>query len=109
MRVMPMRFTRLAQAHVEVAVVANRGFVLGNLVALGQVGVEVVFAGKQVVAPNLAVGGQAHFHGKLHRRAVHLGQGAGVAEGDDREVGVGGHAVLVLIGRVHLAVVSSWA
>ena len=94
----------VGEAHIHVAVVANRGFVLRNLVAFGQVGVKVVFAGKQVVAPNLAVGGQAHFHGKLHGCAVHLGQGAGVAEGNHRQVGVGGHAVLVLISRIHLAV-----
>ncbi len=52
----------------------------------------------------MAVGGQAHFHGVLHGRAVHAGQRAGVAKRNYAQVIVGQRAVLILVGRVHFAV-----
>ena len=94
----------VGQPDVDVAAGADGRFVLGNLVALGQVGVEVVLAGKQVVAGNLAAGGQAHLHGVFHGHVVHLGQGAGVAQRDDAQVIIRQRAVLIFIRGIHLAV-----
>ena len=50
---------------IDMAVVADRQIQLADLVRLGQIGVEIVFAVKFIVARNLAVRRQTRRDGKL--------------------------------------------
>ena len=79
---------------VQVALDGDGQFVLGYLVSLGQVGIEVVFAGKPAVRRNGAVGGQGHAQGVVHDLAVEYRQHPGHAQADRADMGVGGGAEL---------------
>ncbi len=52
-----LRLAAPLRHNINVAIGAERQFILGNLVAFGQVGVEIVFAGKDVVGVDGAVEG----------------------------------------------------
>ncbi len=60
----------------DLAVLADREIKLGNLIALGQVGIKIVLAGKPVFPVEGAIGGQAKFNGRFHHLAVEYRQGA---------------------------------
>ena len=80
---------------VEVAVFCEGLVELGDLVALGRVGVEVVLAGKDAGGVDGAIdrgGGEGR---ELHRLAVEDGERTGQAETDGAGVGVGVAAVAV--------------
>ena len=67
----------------------QRIFELGNLVALGQVGIEVVLAGEQAGGGDLAAQRQPHPHGQLYSLAVDHRQHAGHAGAHRTHRGVG--------------------
>ena len=75
----PFAFT-IFEVDVQPAMLADRQLELGDLVALGQVRVEIVFACEDRAWCDLAVGRQAGFNGKLYDLLVEDGQGAGQAE-----------------------------
>ncbi len=60
-----------------------------DLVALGQIGIEVVFAGEDGAFADLAVEGERGQDGELDGLLVEDGQGSGQAEADGADVGVG--------------------
>ncbi len=62
---------------------------LAGLVALGQVGVEVVLAGEDVLLGDLGIDGQTELAGHAHGFGVEHRQGAGHAEVDQAGLGVG--------------------
>ena len=62
------------------AVPGQRKFILGNLVALGKIGVEVVFPGELAEGGNGAVGGKRHLHGELDHLLVQDGEDPGHAQ-----------------------------
>ena len=68
---------------------------LRDLVALGGVGVEVVFAGEDAGFADLAADGAGGENGELDGTAVEDGKGAGEAEAGGADVGVGLSAVAV--------------
>ena len=68
---------------------------LGDLVALGVVGVEVVLAGEDAGLADLAADGSGGEDGELDGLAVEDGEGAGEAEAGGAGVGVGLAAVFV--------------
>jgi len=70
------------QVDVQVAVDGQRMLVLADLVALGQVGVEVVFAGELAEGRDVALQGQADQQGHLHRPGVDHRQNAGHPQAD---------------------------
>lgn len=55
---------------VKMAMLADRQIKLGDLIAFGQVGVEIILAGKDVFAADLAIGRQAQLDGRLHHLLV---------------------------------------
>ena len=71
------------------AVLANGQLELGDLVALGQVGIKIVLAGEAVLPVQARVGGQAQLDGRFHHLAVEHRQRAGHAQTDGAGVGVG--------------------
>jgi hypothetical protein len=77
------------QGNVQVALADNRQFHLADLVALGQVRVEVVLARKHVVLADLGVNRQAEHHGHAHRFLVQHRQHAGHAQVDQAGLGIG--------------------
>ena len=66
----------------------ERQFVLGNLVALGEVGIEIVFASEAGMVVDRAVQGERGAHGHLDGALVEHGQSAGEAEADGTDIGV---------------------
>ena len=68
---------------------------LRDLVALGVIGVEVVFAGEDGALADLAVDGFGGEDGVLDGLAIEHGQGAGQAEAGGADVGVGLAAIAV--------------
>ncbi len=93
---MPMRLALPWASGTSMAAVLGDGLVeLRDLVALGGVGVEVVFAGEDAGLADLAVDGAGGEDGELDGAAVEDGQGAGEAEAGGADVGVGLAAVLV--------------
>jgi hypothetical protein len=68
---------------------------LGDLVALGQVGVEVIFAGEDGAFPDLAVEGERGEGGEFDGALVENGERSGEAEADRADVGVGRSAEFV--------------
>ncbi len=68
---------------------------LGDLVALGQVGIEVIFAGEDAALADLAVEGEGGQGGELDGALVEDGQGSGQAEADRADVGVRARAEVV--------------
>ena len=67
----------------------HRMFVLADLVALGQVGVEVVLAGEDRARGDLGVNGRAEAHRQPHRRLVEDRQHPRQAQVDGAGLGVG--------------------
>ncbi len=69
---------------------------LGDLVALGRVGIEVVLAGEDGRLIDAAADGSGGEDGLFYGVAIEEGKGAGQAEADGAGVGIGVTAVLVL-------------
>ena len=78
----------------ELAVADDGEIELGDLVGLGEVGVEVVLPVEPAGPGDLPVQGQAHLHGVLQHLLVDHRQGAGHAHAHRAAVGVGGAAEL---------------
>ncbi|MNQ95074.1 hypothetical protein D3C85_1106170 [compost metagenome] len=76
------------QGDIQVALADDRQFHLADLVALGQVGVEVVLAGEHVVLADFGVNRQAEHHRHAHRFLVQHWQDAGHAQVDQAGLGV---------------------
>ena len=87
---MPMRFfSPVGGGDLDEAVLGEGLVELADLVALGEIGIEVVFAGEDggVVDPEIErLGG---LDGEFDGLAVEHGQGSGHAEADRADVGVG--------------------
>ena len=71
------------------AVGGEREFVLRDLVALGQIGIEIIFAGEARMFVNGAVQGERGAHGHFHGALVQNRQRAGQAEADGTDIGIG--------------------
>src|SRR5438477_12268349 len=80
----------------ERTVLAQRRFVLADLVALRQVGIEVVLAGEDRVPGDLAAEGETELDRVLDRARVRHGQGAWMREADRARARVLLRAVLEL-------------
>src|SRR5213082_1098029 len=80
---------QISQYELPLATGGERQFVLGNLVALGEVGVEIVFASEAGMVVDRAVQGERGAHGHLDGALVEHGQSAGEAEADGTDIGVG--------------------
>ena len=74
---------------IDMAVAADRQIQLADLVRFGQIGVEIVFAVKFVVARNLAVRRQTRRNGKLDDLFVRHRERAGHARADRTGMRVG--------------------
>ena len=89
---------------IEVAVEGDGVLVLGDLVALHEVGVGVVLAVEAGGVGDGAVEGQAGGDGVLDGTAVDDGEDAGHAQADGADVGVGRRALVARAARAeHLA------
>ncbi len=73
---------------VEKAAGGERQFVLGDLVALGQIGIEIVFAGEPRMLVDRAIEGKRGAHGHLDGALVQNGKRARKAEADGADVSV---------------------
>ena len=89
-----MRLSPVGRGNVEPAMLGERLIELRNLVALGQVGIEVVFAGKDGAFANLAIDSGCGQHGELDCALVEHRQRARQPEADRADVGVGRRAEL---------------
>ena len=85
----------IAGGHVDPAVLGQGLVKLRNLIALGQVGIEVVLAGEDGTLAHLAVDGQRGQRGKLDGLFVEHRQSAGQSQAHRADVGVGGRAELI--------------
>ena len=83
------RLLLVAQVERHLAALHHRDLVLADLVALGQVGVEVVLAREDAPGRDGAAQGQAQLDGAGHGLAVHHGQGAGQGQVHGAGLGVG--------------------
>ena len=95
---MPMRFRCLdpsAVGHVDPAVLGNGLVELRDLVALGQVGIEVVFARKDGALAHLAVEGERGERGKLDSLGIEHRQRARQPQAHRADVGVGRRAKMI--------------
>ena len=92
-----MRFPccRPLVGHVDPAVLGQRLVELRNLVALGQVGIEIILAGEDGALAHLAVDGQRSQRGKLDGLRVQHRQSAGQAQAHRADIGVGSRAELI--------------
>ena len=87
---MPMRFlSPVGGGDLDVAVLGERLVELADLVALGKIGIEVVFAGEDGGLVDLEVERLRGLDGEFDRLAVEHRQRAGHAEADGADVGVG--------------------
>ena len=75
---MPIFFVPLGGLDFDVAVLGERLIELRDLVALRQVGIEVVLAGEDRALAHLAVQGSRGQHGKLDRLAFSTGKAPGM-------------------------------
>jgi hypothetical protein len=73
---------------IKVAVFSERQFVLRNLVALGEVGIEIVLAGEARALVHGAVERERGAHGHFDGALIENGKCAGEAEADGANVGV---------------------
>jgi len=80
---------RAVHPDVQMAVLRQGQFVLGNLVALGEIGIEIILPGKNRFFIDPAVGGQGHFQGEIHGLAVQDRQSPGHPQADLADLGVG--------------------
>ena len=81
--------------HLNPAMLSQRLVELRNLVALGQVGIEVVLPRENRPLAHLAVDRQRSQRGKLHRLGIQHRQRAGQPQAHRANVGVGRGAKLV--------------
>jgi hypothetical protein len=82
-------FLLVAQEELDLAALHHRNFKLADLVALGQVGVEIVFAGKNAHGRNVGAEGQSQFDSALDSLAVHHRQRARQRQVHGAGLGVG--------------------
>jgi len=82
----------LARLDHDVPVLRQRIGVLRNLVALGQVGIKVIFPCKDVLRIDGAVRRERHLHGVFHDFLVEHGQDARHSQTNGAGVAVGGRA-----------------
>ena len=87
-RVMPIRFGPFARLDFDVAVLGQRLVVLRNLVALGQIGIEIILAREDRGLVDLAVQRRRGQHRKLHRLLVQHRQRAGQSQAYRTDIGV---------------------
>ena len=80
---------------VDPAVLGDGLVELRDLVALGQVGIEVVLAREDGALADLAVEGERGQRGELDGLGVEHGQRAGQAEADRADIGIGRGAEVV--------------
>ena len=73
----------------QMAMLTDGQVELRDLVAGRQVGVKIVFTGKDGIAVDAAIGGKAHQAGVVHGLPVEHGQGAGHAAADFADIAVG--------------------
>ena len=93
---MPMRFVSpVRRRHLDPAVLGDGLVELRDLVALGQVGIEVVLAREDGALAHLAVDGQRGQRGKLDGLRVQHRQRAGQPQAHRADVGVGRRAKVV--------------
>ena len=91
-----MRFiAAVGRGHVDPAVFGDGLVELRDLVALGQVGIEVVLAGEDGALAHFAVDGQRGQRGELDGLGVEHRQRAGQAQADRADVGVGRRAEMI--------------
>ena len=83
---LPFRVIRL---NGDKTIPADRCGMLRYLVALGQVGVEIIFPGKIVFPNDLTVQSQAKLNSILDGLLIHHGQGARVSQGYGTDMGIG--------------------
>ena len=76
--------------NIQPAVLAKRQVVLGDLICLGQVGIEVVLPVLLGKMGNGAVGGKSRLDGVFHHLSVQGGQGARQTHADRTALRVGG-------------------
>jgi hypothetical protein len=79
----------LADEELDRSALDHRRFVLADLVALGQVGIEVVLAREDRKRRDRGADREAEADGPLDRAAIGDRQGAGQGEVDRRRLGVG--------------------
>ena len=77
------------ELHLDPAVFGGGLSVLGDLVAFGKVGIEVVLPGETALPVDPAVRRQGHLHHELHDLPVEHGKHPGHPEADGAGVGVG--------------------
>ena len=82
-------FFLVAQIKADLAALHHGDFKLADLVALGQVGVEIIFAGKNAARGHVRAQGQAQLDGAFDRLFVHHRQRAGQGQADGAGLGVG--------------------
>ena len=108
-RVMPIRFVPPSSVGISIQPCSAIGLViLRNLVALGQVGIEVVLARESRMLVHIAVQRQRGEHGHLDGALIQDGQRAGQAEAHRADVGVGSAPKLVEQPQKILVSVRSW-
>ena len=79
-----------ADVDVKITVGGDGQFILGDLVAFGQVRVKVVFAREPAFRLNGAMGCQGHFDGVVHHLFIEHRQYAGHSQAHRTGVGVRG-------------------
>src|SRR5207249_8103732 len=82
-------FFSAADFDFEPATGGERQFVLGDLVALGEIGIEIVLAGEAGMVVDGAVQGKGGAHGHFDGALVEHGKCAWEAEADRTDIGVG--------------------
>ena len=85
----PDRLFLFTEEEFDAAALHHRDLELADLVALGQIGVEVIFAGKDAFGCNVRAHCQTELDGALHRPSVHDGQRAGQCQVHSAGLGVG--------------------
>ena len=83
-------FAGVAHLDMDKSVLGDGKFVLGNLIALGQIRIKIVLAGKPAFPVDLAVGGHGHAQGKVHHLFVEHRQYARHPQTNRAGVRVGG-------------------
>ena len=83
------------RGHVDPAMLGQRLVELRNLIALGQVGIEVILAGEDGALAHLAVDGQRGQRGELDGLLIQHRQRAGQSQADRADVGVGRRAEMI--------------
>src|SRR3990172_7773342 len=73
---------RAVDRDVDVAVGTDRKFVLADLIALGQIGIEIVLARQNARSSNLTTSGEAGAYGELNDSLVQYRQDAGKPRAD---------------------------